>query len=290
MGFIDWLKTRYKIDKDLKRHDSRYHGGRFDPALMRCALRDAADKRDRIDGQIPVPNGDVGYYDRIKAGTTAEEAERRLQEEFGVEGLTRKAALKRLKDASVKTILAGLTVPVSQKAHEDTIRSVYAVLYDLKTRFPYFMLTEGGFKLVPAHICEKNTGGLSTPDTRKTEEPVMIINSDINPDEFVLEGYGHLDRRLPYDIIRHELGHIMSIQSVIECFWGKERSEIKEIGEIEYFDIVADKVSQYAQKYRNSQDDRVAEIFSKATSPDYRQGEMPKWFEEFILTNMLNGR
>ena len=183
------------------------------------------------------------YYDLLKEQVSFEEAIHDLKDKYGIECVRRSNAHKVVPNFFLKSVLLPHTRDISVSDFQDSVKSLYVVICDLTTRFPNLKFRP--FTYVGLESVIQEEGGMSTDDAIKFGFTVMGFNTKRNYKGLNRIAYGHYDERLPYDIIRHELGHsLMTAKVYVDC----ERmidNGISRMGEYKYWKEVSRKISEY---------------------------------------------
>lgn len=187
----------------------------------------------------------------------------------------------------------------SKKLSGDTLRCAAICFKDLSERFPRIPWKDN---LELRCGTKSGTAGQST-HTSDHRRHTILFNCDYGhvwPGVGLGNGasnYGHSDNRLPFDVLRHELGHAL-ISGVLPngkkmiSKWHDAMTKAYGNPATALFDFARTHVSEYAAAEKGfrgvpSMAECLSECFSLATSPDYKPGYLPRPVEDFIFEQML---
>ena len=234
-----------------------------------------------------------------------QEAKEWLWDNLRVETL-RAPSVKSLEDIGFSkvdlTLFSTEGKPLSQEAHEYATKIFYQVCKDLKMRFPYFTLPMPIF--IPWDFTKIGAKGRASTDRRLSVQDKQIYER-LGIDEksvgrecyLSLGDMKHLNGETPnYKggggeeefakvIARHEIGHNLATKAVLEK-WQEYYSWV--------YDTMRKASSHYDAKMLTAayigktispgaivnQEEAIAELFSRYTSPAYKTGMMPKEIED----------
>ena len=260
-------KTDKKVeDVDIGIHNQRYHPNGLNENTH-CKYRSITHL-----GQTPV--SDALHYDRIKEGIELEGAKQYLWDTNGVECHHIHGGVELMEKfmfhPTNAKVYDTMGTPVSEEVYKENVCKFFAVVKDINTRIGHIPFDSLIF--LPFQI--KGTHGVSSLDIRvgTTHESFMSIG-DLSHVMLSDRVFHHDDERLPYDIIRHEIGHNLATDEVYKAWVAYADS----LGD-KYKETIAKTVSEYAT---SAEDEAIAEAFSIVTSPDYA-GTLPKEIEHIV--------
>ena len=183
----------------------------------------------------------------------------------------------------------------SQNLAKETATCAAVCFDDLRTRFPNMQWpTNLGVRCGT----QPGTGGQSVHSKDDSRHAILFgyISQPWPQCGLGRQNYGHNTvGQFSYDVLRHEMGHaIMSGQLPN----GKRKMTLFHDFVTKHYGNPATDLIQYAGKYISSyavtnkgrgpsMSEMMAEMFSVATSPDYKPGYLPEPVEDFIFKEML---
>ncbi len=198
-------------DVDMNKHNKRYHRNGFG-AHTHCKYRKLAES-----GNEPI-SGSL-HYETIRAQADFAGAKAYLADVHNIECYHTHGGAKLIEKFLFHRANAELFdrcgTPVSEETYEENVRKFYAVVKDIDDRIgrvPFL-----GLMFLPFQF--KGRIGTSSLDLRigTTHESFISIGNLLNarPPQTV---YQHDDERLPYDMIRHEIGHNLATAEVYRAW------------------------------------------------------------------------
>lgn len=271
MNYFEYLFGVNKPEKvaedvNLSLHDKRYHRNGIGEHTH-CKYRVLAESRSE-----PISNR--LHYDMISPQTDFVGAKTYLAEKHNIECYHTHSGAELIENfmfhrANAK-VYDTCGTPVSNETYEENVRKFYAVVKDIDDRLGDIPFE--GLMFLPFQI--RGTIGASSLDLRigTTHESFISIGDlrNARPPKTV---YQHDDERLPYDIIRHEIGHNLATDEVYRAWCAFADSKGNK-----YNDFISKSVSEYATTVY---DEAIAETFSKVTSPDY-DGSLSQELERIV--------
>ena len=315
MNYWEWFRNGEKAtqdgrEDDIAKHMKRYHPNGFDPKTDRCIL---VDKAKRIDGVVskeaPYGKGSPCYYEQYSNGVTLPEMEEWIKENCG--GNTKCLLIKSVSDFE----RTGLNETVISKFVDNgefpsvenfnmTCGKFYGVAKDIKNRFPSIEFDIDYF--IPFNF-DGNKLGNSSRDKRYRDVSYVGMMADQNLLSYP-DGNYYKKGRLHWDVIRHELGHSIvteskfsSAENILDSYavsngmkktYDDLNSTVSPNSAAIILYIAQENPSERTPEYIRLLDETLAEIFSVYTDPDYKEGAMPKQFEEIgkLLTASSKGK
>lgn len=181
-------------------------------------------------------------------------------------------------------------VPVDKDMYDRDVRAMCAVCKDFKKRIPNLSLDLDWF--IPWNM--HRAPGVSTIDRRDGVSYLSI--GDVDWHSYKGEAFHHKDSRMIYDVLRHEIGHSLETDEVLEIcsdirdmLFGGEESEQQRQKQTQIINELYRKVSNFSTySYRaqfnkipisSEEDERFrgemfAELFSYCTQPNYEQNKL----------------
>lgn len=278
-NFYSWqnevaLQEKIAMDIDMAKHDKHYHRQGI-TENTKCKYRDT--------GTIEQDKTEANDIELKKV-------RKRLKEEFGITVLPIDKAMPIVSADSSTGFMSGwkLTSQPEKNKATKVVNRVLSVLDDLKSRFH---LSPKIDLLLPVKFAPKeNLGinGLSENDRQNTNLSKIAIGVDTVP--YSGYSYGHKDSiKHEEDVIRHEIGHSLITKEIEDKFVDELKKFYETTGDyLEAATALKKSSSEYAMDAEGPYE-LIAEMFSRATSSDYKRGTMPKCFEDFIFNFMIGG-
>ena len=166
---------------------------------------------------------------------------------------------------------------------KEIIQKFKAVLLDLKDRFGFEpnldVLIPVKFKIVEDENGMYIPQGLSELDHLYTKTSKIAISTAFTPWNGYTYGHDNLDQYID-DCIRHEIGHCCTTKLALVKFLvaKKEYQDETGLSEKQYIGKITSNYGASANVF-----EQIAELFSRATSPDYKIGSIPEKFESFVF-------
>lgn len=177
----------------------------------------------------------------------------------------------------------------------DTARCAAVCFDDLRSRFPNMQWPSN---LSVRCGTQYGTGGQSV-HTKDDQRHAILFGYIKNPwpgSGLGRDHYGHNDAgRFSYDVLRHEMGHAIMSGELPN---GKRKMTLFHDAVSQAYGYPATDLIQFAGKYVSSyavtnkgrgpsMSEMMAEMFSLATSPDYKPGYLPPEIETFFFSEVL---
>lgn len=278
-NFYSWLDRQYSRqvsdEETMAEHDKHYHKEGFNPETDHCEKRETEKKSDSVDSKdAPITESYLQKHFGMKVqpfnlDMSGDEAENFLTESF-------------------RDDWDWYATEPSEEERKTTIHLVGKVFNDIEDRFGCKLNVDNLLiaEFLP-HVSGSGIGGCSLADRIAVKQSVMALAT--NPPAWGGETYGHKDpNTYREDIIRHELGHVLSTQAVRDTFIKTCREIEKKNGSDQFVILLNNLTSRYAMRSRNDLE-FIAELFSRITSPDYRHTAGAEPFEVFVRETMLGG-
>lgn len=270
-------------NSDLATHMKRYHPRGYNPDRDTCKFFPA--ESDVCLHKKQTSSDDSDYYTKKLHQMTLEESIRTIHRLTGAR--IEKADEFANRDFAAEHFLSDFGDKYKANAKQSTVeehnlmcRMAATVLKDLNERFGFLPLID---YLVPA-VLPSYMGGMTTPDHVNCEKNAVVLNT-ASMGVFTTDGnWGHKDSRLPFEVIAHEIGHVLTDEVALLDFPQQVMLPLcRKHPDKKIREIITQEFSGVAAESRW---EAIADLFARVTSPSYRRGELPSECEEFVFTGM----
>lgn len=278
-NFFAWMDEQYarpSLDEEtMAEHDKHYHKGYYNPETDRCEKRDKEKDRDSSSSSLP-PFTEKMLLDRFGMKV--------LPFDIDIDG----EEAKRFTTPSFREEWRKYALQPSESDQLETISLIGNVLADIEDRYNCGIqidnLLIANFK---PYDDGRTIGGWSLADRIAIPESTIVIAS--NAPRWDRKTFGHNDYQLyKQDMMRHEIGHALTTPNVVREFWQIKNELEKNYGLKGAELLLKHCTSDYAYDV-NIDFEYIAELFSRVTSSDYKNGIlMPSQFES-LIRHLLQG-
>ena len=166
---------------------------------------------------------------------------------------------------------------------EGNIRLVQEVIVDLQSRFPRIRMPK--FYLFSGVPKNPSICGVSDLDHLYGKETFICLGN-LDTRMAGRYSYCHKDERGKRDIVRHEIGHILTTLGVIDGWLIIHNYQLQKLGMSEYREWIEQELSSYAKE--NGFEEKIAEAFSIYTDNDcLKKRGIDDLIKEFVEENMV---